>query len=65
MNSCLPRESLAPSCLILDVNFPISMVSILQKRVAGERIDMPVIFITGYGDVPMTVQAMKGELSSS
>ena len=31
----------------------------LQKRVAVERTDMPVIFITGYGDVPMTVQAMK------
>jgi len=32
------------------------MVSIWQKRVAADRSDMPIIFITGYGDVPMTVQ---------
>lgn len=31
----------------------------LQKRIAAERTDMPIIFITGYGDVPKTVQAMK------
>ena len=31
----------------------------LQKRIAADRIDMPIIFITGYGDVPMTVRAMK------
>src|SRR6266446_4522997 len=51
---------LAPSCLILDVNLPDLNVLDLQKRVAADRIDMPIIFITGYGDVPMTVQAMKG-----
>ena len=49
----------APSCLILDVNLPDLNGLDLQTRVAGERIDMPIIFITGYGDVPMTVRAMK------
>jgi FixJ family two-component response regulator len=51
---------IAPSCLILDVNLPDLNGLDLQKRVAAERTDMPIIFITGYGDVPMTVQAMKG-----
>jgi FixJ family two-component response regulator len=50
---------LAPSCLILDVNLPDLNGLDLQKRVAADRIDMPIIFITGYGDVPMTVRAMK------
>ena len=50
---------LAPSCLVLDVNLPDLNGLDLQKRVAADRIDMPIIFITGYGDVPMTVQAMK------
>ncbi|MBV8190696.1 MAG: response regulator transcription factor [Alphaproteobacteria bacterium] len=50
---------LAPSCLILDVSLPDLNGLELQRRIAGDRIDMPVIFITGYGDVPMTVQAMK------
>jgi FixJ family two-component response regulator len=50
---------LAPSCLILDVALPDLNGLELQKRVAVDRIDMPIIFITGYGDVPMTVQAMK------
>lgn len=50
---------LVPSCLILDVHLPDLNGLALQKRVAVDRIDMPIIFITGYGDVPMTVQAMK------
>jgi FixJ family two-component response regulator len=50
---------LAPSCLVLDVTLPGLNGLDLQKRVAADRIDMPIIFITGYGDVPMTVQAMK------
>ncbi len=50
---------LAPSCLVLDVTLPDLNGLDLQKRVATDRMDMPIIFITGYGDVPMTVQAMK------
>jgi len=50
---------LAPSCLVLDVSLPGLNGLDLQKRVAVERTDMPIIFITGHGDVPMTVQAMK------
>jgi FixJ family two-component response regulator len=49
-----------PSCLVLDVSLPDLNGLDLQKRVTAERPDMPIIFITGYGDVPMTVQAMKG-----
>jgi FixJ family two-component response regulator len=47
-----------PSCLILDVSLPDLNGLDLQKLVI-DRTDMPIIFITGYGDVPMTVQAMK------
>ena len=50
---------LVPSCLVLDVSLPGLNGLDLQKRVAVERIDMPIIFITGHGNVPMTVQAMK------
>ena len=53
-----PR-SLTPSCLVLDVSLPELNGLELQKLIAGDRIDMPIIFITGHGDVPMTVQAMK------
>jgi FixJ family two-component response regulator len=49
----------APSCLVLDVSLPGLNGLELQKRVAVERSDLPIIFITGHGDVPMTVQAMK------
>jgi FixJ family two-component response regulator len=55
--SC-PRV-LAPSCLVLDVVLPDLNGLELQKRVAADRIDMPIIFISGHGDVPMTVQAMR------
>jgi FixJ family two-component response regulator len=54
-----PRE-FAPSCLVLDISLPGLNGLELQKRVAVERPDMPIVFITGHGDIPMTVQAMKG-----
>ena len=53
-----PKVSL-PSCLVLDVNLPGLNGLDLQKQVAADRADMPIIFITGYGDVPSTVRAMK------
>jgi len=48
-----------PNCLVLDVTLPDLNGLDVQALVAPERIDMPVIFITGYGDVPMSVRAMK------
>jgi FixJ family two-component response regulator len=53
-----PR-ALVPSCLVLDVTLPDLNGLDLQKRIAADRIEMPIIFITGYGDVPTTVRAMK------
>jgi FixJ family two-component response regulator len=53
-----PRP-LVPNCLILDVNLPDLNGLDLQKLISIERTDMPIIFVTGYGDVPMTVKAMK------
>lgn len=50
---------LVANCLILDVNLPDLSGLDLQKLISVERTDMPIIFITGYGDVPMTVKAMK------
>jgi FixJ family two-component response regulator len=53
-----PRAA-APSCLVLDMSLPDLDGLELQKRVALDRIDMPIIFISGYGDVSTTVRAMK------
>ena len=53
-----PRK-LVPSCLVLDLSLPGLNGLELQKQLAVQGIDMPIIFITGYGDVPKTVQAMK------
>jgi FixJ family two-component response regulator len=54
-----PR-ALVPSCLVLDLSLPGLSGLDLQKQLAGEHVAMPIIFITGYGDVPKSVQAMKG-----
>jgi FixJ family two-component response regulator len=53
-----PRATI-PSCLVLDVSLPDLNGLDLQHRLGADRSDMPVIFITGHGDVPMTVRAMK------
>jgi FixJ family two-component response regulator len=51
--------AMVPSCLVLDVNLPGLNGLDLQQRIAVERTHMPIIFITGFGDVPITVRAMK------
>ncbi|MFJ7797271.1 response regulator transcription factor [Pseudomonas sp. NPDC096950] len=53
-----PRP-VVPSCLVLDINLPDLNGLDLQTAIASERPDMPIIFITGYGDIPRTVRAMK------
>jgi len=53
-----PRP-LVPSCLVLDVSLPDLNGLDLQKRIGADRSDMPIIFITGHGDIPMSVRAMK------
>jgi FixJ family two-component response regulator len=56
----LPRPPVfVPSCLVLDVMLPDLNGLDLQKRLASERVAMPIIFISGHGDVPMAVRAMK------
>jgi len=49
-----------PCCLILDVRLPDRSGLELQRELAEANVSLPIIFITGYGDIPMTVQAMKG-----
>jgi FixJ family two-component response regulator len=53
-----PRKHV-PSCLVLDVSLPGLDGLELQKRLAVEHVDVPIIFITGHGDIPKSVQAMK------
>jgi FixJ family two-component response regulator len=53
-----PRKRV-PSCLVLDLSLPGLNGLELQKQLAAEHMDMPIIFITGHGDIPQSVQAMK------
>jgi FixJ family two-component response regulator len=49
----------APACLVVDVRLPGLSGLDLQRELVAAEITVPIIFITGYGDIPMTVQAMK------
>ena len=49
-----------PSCLVLDVRLPGESGLDLQRELAAANRELPIIFITGHGDIPMSVQAMKG-----
>ena len=53
-----PR-AFVPNCLVLDVSLPGLSGLDLQERIGDDRGEMPIIFITGHGDIPMTVRAMK------
>lgn len=53
------RRVSSPGCLVLDVGLPDINGLDLQERVAADQVELPIIFITGYGDVPTSVRAMK------
>jgi FixJ family two-component response regulator len=53
------QRPILPSCLILDVNLPDLNGLELQQRISADRTTLPIIFITGRGDIPTTVQAMR------
>jgi FixJ family two-component response regulator len=54
------RRPDVPACLLLDVRLPHLSGLDLQRELAKTGVEIPIIFITGHGDIPMTVQAMKG-----
>ena len=56
MESALPD---APSCIVLDIRLPRLSGLDFQAELAKAGLDLPIIFITGHGDIPMSVQAMK------
>jgi len=49
-----------PTCLVLDVRLPGRSGLDFQRDLAAANVRLPIVFMTGYGDIPMTVQAMKG-----
>ena len=48
-----------PSCIVLDVRLPGASGFELQKQLVAAHVDTPIVFITGHGDIPMSVRAMK------
>ncbi len=54
------REPSAPACLVLDVQMPEMTGLDLQRELGSAQAGMPIVFLTGHGDVPMSVRAMKG-----
>ena len=55
----LEKRPDAPSCLLLDVRLPRKSGLDIQRELAEAKVPLPIIFITGHGDIPMAVQAMK------
>ena len=53
------KPSKGPSCLILDVSLPGMSGLDFQQKLRNSGLQIPIIFVTGYGDIPMTVKAMK------
>src|SRR5215471_6536491 len=53
------RRPNVPSCMVLDVRLPGSSGLDLQRELAEAGVHLPIIFVTGHGDIPMSVQAMK------
>ena len=53
------KHSKGPSCLILDVSLPGMSGLDFQQKLRNAGLQIPIIFVTGYGDIPMTVKAMK------
>jgi FixJ family two-component response regulator len=53
------RRPDAPGCLVLDVRLPDQSGLDFQKALVGTDMELPIVFITGHGDIPMTVRAMK------
>ena len=53
------RRPEAPGCLVLDIRLPEQSGLDFQKALAGTDMELPIIFITGHGDIPMSVRAMK------
>jgi FixJ family two-component response regulator len=54
------RRPSGPSCLVLDIRLPGQSGLDLQRELAASHVQLPIVFITGHGDIPMSVQAMKG-----